>query len=105
VDAEVNAVSDKTKSCATLKRGKMRNNALWLKAECEELGLSLPRHEMGFTDAQLYNDLSKGEYKALWKWMYGQTLTMDSLGEPVIYVDDVIRGIRLIRHGTPTYWD
>jgi hypothetical protein len=76
-----------------------------IKAEFKELGLPEPAHEMGFTDLQLHDNLSCTEYHNFWRWMYGQTLCMDENGKPVVYIEDVLRGVRLIRFGTPTYWD
>lgn len=82
------------------------NKKFWkgLQAELKYLELPEPAHEHGFTDKQLQESLSAPEYKNFWRWMYGQTL-MKSEDGLIIYVDDVIRGVKLIRYGTPTYWD
>lgn len=75
-----------------------------LRAALKELELPEPAHPYGFRDSQLLESLSKTEYKKFWKWMYGQTMMMDE-GEPIAYTEDVLRGVQLIRYGTPTYWD
>lgn len=75
-----------------------------LKQELKELELPEPAHEHGFTDKQLHDSLSETEYKNFWRWMYGQTL-MKSENGLIVYVEDVLRGVRLIRYGTPTYFD
>jgi hypothetical protein len=77
-----------------------------LKAELKRLELPEPGSIYGFTDEQLQESLSAKEYEIFWQWMYGQTMMMDSkTGKPIVYVEDVLRGVRLIRYGTQTYWD
>ena len=77
-----------------------------LKAELKALNLPEPGSIHGFYDEQLQESLSRPEYEKFWRWMYGQRMMMDSkTGRPIVYVDDVIRGVRLIRYGTPTYFD
>jgi hypothetical protein len=76
-----------------------------VKAELKSLELPEPAHEMGFTDEQLKESLSATEYKNFWRWMYGQTMALDDKGRPIAYLQDVLRGVRLVRYGTPTYFD
>lgn len=73
--------------------------------DLKDLGLPEPASDYGFTDQQLLDSLSKSEYTKFWKWMYGQTMMLDGNGKTIAYTHDVLRGVRLIRHGTPTYWD
>jgi hypothetical protein len=82
------------------------NKKYWkaLKKALKELDLPEPANEHGFTDKQLSENLSGPEYDKFWRWMYGQTMMMEN-GEAIVYVEDVLRGVRLIRYGTPTYWD
>jgi hypothetical protein len=77
-----------------------------IKAEFKELELPEPKSEFGFTTDQLAESLSIEEYDKFWRWMYGQTIMMDAkTGKPIAYVEDVLRGVRLVRYGTPTYFD
>lgn len=77
-----------------------------IKAEFKELGLPEPGSIYGFTDEQLQENLSRPEYENFWRWMCGQTMMMDDkTGKAIVYVEDVLRGVRLIRYGTPTYFD
>ena len=75
------------------------------KESLKYLELPEPAHAMGFTDEQLKESLSATEYKNFWRWMYGQTMALDDKGRPIAYLCDVLRGVRLIRYGTPTYFD
>jgi hypothetical protein len=69
------------------------------------LNLPAPDHEYGFSDGLLQSHLSPGEWKKFARWMYGQTCMLDAKLGTINYTHDVIRGLDLIRHGTPTYWD
>lgn len=76
-----------------------------LKAELDFLELPEPEHKYGFTNEQLIEHLSATEFKNFWRWMYGQTMMMGDNGSAIVYTEDVIRGLRLVRYGTPTYFD
>lgn len=82
------------------------NPKFWkeIKKDLKDLGLPEPANKYGFTDKQLHESLSSTEYNKFWRWMYGQTM-MKSDDGVIVYVDDVIRGIKLIRYSTPTYFD
>jgi hypothetical protein len=78
---------------------------LW-KSELKALDLPAPEHKYGYPTKQLLNCLSAYEMKKLDKFMYGQTCVRDNeTGDIVLYIEDVVRGLRLIRFGTPTYFD
>lgn len=65
-----------------------------------------PDHAYGFRYSTLKAQVTAEELKKLDKWMFGQTVMIDEpSGEHVWYTHDVIRGVDLIRHGKPTYWD
>jgi hypothetical protein len=49
--------------------------------------------------------LNKNELKQFNKWIYGQTCGLDDEGGILYYSSDVYRFLRMIREGTPTYWD
>lgn len=76
-----------------------------IKNELKRLELPEPASDYGFTEQQLLDNLSKSEYNKFCKWMCGQTMMVDKEGRPIVYVEDVLRGVRLIRYGTPTYFD
>jgi hypothetical protein len=89
------------KGCKDLKKQ-------WWKAtlaSLKRLGLPEPDHDYGFSENLLKTSLSSVEYRKFCKWMNGQTMMIDDKLGGICYTHDVIRGIDLIRHGTPTYWD
>lgn len=77
-----------------------------LKSDLKVLDLPEPEHKYGFPYSQLKNCLTFYDLKRLDKWMYGQTCMKDiESGDLVYYTDDVVRGLKLIRYGIPTFWD
>lgn len=73
--------------------------------DLKRLGLK-PDHAYGFRESTLKKQITKEEAVKLDKWMFGQTVMIDEpSGEHVWYTHDVIRGLDLVRHGKPTYWD
>jgi hypothetical protein len=83
------------------------NRRFWaeLRRDLKDLGLPEPAHDHGFTHEQLVENTSKTEYKKLCEWLYGQTCMVDEKLGVIVYTHDVIRGLKLIRRGVPTYWD
>jgi len=64
-----------------------------------------PLHQFGYYDSQLNEIFNKKELKKFYDWMNGQTVMCDEDGRTIYYMEDVIRFLRSIRDGIPTYWD
>lgn len=69
------------------------------------LPLPPPVTALGYTSAELKNFMTANEWEQFQKWMIGQTGGVGPNGELLTYPLDAERGIRLIRFGTPTWWD
>lgn len=70
-----------------------------------KLKLPKPSHEYGYTVSQLDTFMSEDEISKFNKWMEGQTCAYDQDLGCIVYACDVERFLRLVRFGTPTYWD
>lgn len=75
------------------------------KKKVNKLKLPKPTHEYGYTVAQIDSFMTEDEQRKFNKWMYGQTMMLDEKLGTIIYTCDVERFLRLVRFGTPTYWD
>lgn len=87
--------------CKDLKKKFHKETLNWIK----KLELPKPDHPYGYSMHLLQNSISSREFETFNEWMYGQTGILDAKLGFINYTDDVIRGIRLIRNGTLTYWD
>lgn len=74
-------------------------------SDMKRLNLPEPDHDYGFSWPLLEKNLSKAEFDKFSEWMNGQTQMLDDKLGAIAYTHDVIRGIDLIRHKKPTYWD
>jgi hypothetical protein len=89
-----------------MKRGGLRKK-FWKQQDqdLKRLGLPKPINDYGFSYPQLQESMSQVEFKKFVDWMYGQTMMLHEIHGPVVYTEDVIRGLDLIRNRKPTNWD
>jgi hypothetical protein len=61
----------------------------------------------GYTWSKLYTMFKDyEEEKKFIDWMDGQTMGLHPVtNETIVYEDDVIRGLAMLRNKIPTYWD
>jgi hypothetical protein len=58
-----------------------------------------------YSNYEIEEMLNKEEYKQFSKWIYGQTCSLNDMGEALVYSHDLYRFLRMIRQGIPTYFD
>lgn len=75
------------------------------RAKLSKLKIPKPSHKHGYTVAQIDNFMSEDEIRKFNEWMNGQTCMQDEKLGTIIYAHDVERFLRLVRFGTPTFWD
>lgn len=75
-----------------------------LRRSIVRLDLPLPRHRMGYCQAELATFVKAGPLKQFHKWMYGQTVGVEN-NEHIYYTYDVVRWVEAKVYGTKPIWD
>lgn len=76
----------------------------FLRRDCDTLDIPLPRHRLGYCDAELRKFVTPRGLHDFARWIYGQTCGMER-DHLIYYTEDVVRWIFLREHGVPTYFD